>query len=621
MKWSDGKGRTLTVEKREVWKILRLKSKIFMNNRIGINVSFLRKPATGIGQVAFNFLKTLNRHPQNFKYLLYAEKNIDLELEKNFIKRVFLPPYKRDDLIRKIWWEKFCLPKKAKQDDCKAFISLYQCSTILPKNIKHTMIVHDIIPKLFPEYLNNWRKKLYWKLTERAIKKADKIIAISEHTKNDLIRYLQIPAEKIEVRYLDVDDIYKKDIDEDECARVLEKYNLEKGYIYFGGGLEKRKNVEMLLKAYKFLINSKSQIPNSKQVTSFNDKILNGNNKQKTNNKEKLNVVLMHGKNTNPNKKWYAWLADEMKKAEIKFVAPILPNADDPEINEWMNELDKIKSNKSSILIGHSRGGVAILRWLEKQPKNLKIKKVILVATNSGDSFKRNKTENNKGFFTKDGYDFGKIKQHCDDLVVLHSEDDEWVPFEAGEENAKGLNAKFLRFKNRGHFGSQLPKQEIPELLEEILNIQNLDIQSKFKIPPLVISGKLMPELAPLVTDVEKMVKELGLKERVKLLDFVSQEDLPALYKNANIFVYPSLYEGFGLPVLEAMNCGTPVICSNVSSLLEVGGTAVEYFNPKDEKELAEKMKKLLQDENLRQSLSEKGKEQTKKFSWEKFVR
>ena len=200
---------------------------------------------------------------------------------------------------------------------------------------------------------------------------------------------------------------------------------------------------------------------------NFKLKILNSNSNS---NKKISNVILMHGKNTNLREKWYPWLAEKMKKNNIKFTAPKLPNADDPEINEWMSELEKVKSNQNSVLIGHSRGGVAILRWLEKQPEDFKIKKVILVATNSGDSIKRNKTENNKGFFTKEGYDFEKIKKHCDDFVVLHSEDDEWVPFEAGEENSKGLNAKFLQFKNRGHFGSKLPKQEIPELLEEILN-------------------------------------------------------------------------------------------------------------------------------------------------------
>ncbi len=182
-----------------------------------------------------------------------------------------------------------------------------------------------------------------------------------------------------------------------------------------------------------------------------------------------INVILMHGKNTDPSKKWYPWLAKKMYENNIKFQSPLLPNTGNPNIDEWTIEVEKTKPNDDSILIGHSRGGVAILRWLEKQQPNFKVKKVILVATNSGKI--KNSTEKNSsnGFFTQKGFDFEKIKKHCNNFVVLHSKDDEWVPFSAGEENAKGLDAKFLIFDNLGHFGGKLPKQEIPELLNEIL--------------------------------------------------------------------------------------------------------------------------------------------------------
>lgn len=96
--------------------------------------------------------------------------------------------------------------------------------------------------------------------------------------------------------------------------------------------------------------------------------------------------------------------------------------------------------------------------------------KVVLIATNSGNSAKRNKTENNQGFFTETGYDFKKIKSHCDNFVVFHSRDDQWVPFEAEEENAQGLNAKFLKFDNKRHFGAEIDK--IPELLNEVIMIK-----------------------------------------------------------------------------------------------------------------------------------------------------
>lgn len=185
----------------------------------------------------------------------------------------------------------------------------------------------------------------------------------------------------------------------------------------------------------------------------------------------KINVILMHGKSTSPSKKWYPWLKQEMQKRNIKFDAPILPEPNDPVLDGWLDELSKLEINQNTILVGHSRGGVAILRFLEKQPLEFRVKKVILVAANSGSREKKGLAlKSNNGFYTKEGYDFKKIKNHCQDVVILHSKDDEWVPYSAGVENAKGLGAKFLSFKDRGHFGSKLKKQEIPELLNEILN-------------------------------------------------------------------------------------------------------------------------------------------------------
>jgi len=179
-------------------------------------------------------------------------------------------------------------------------------------------------------------------------------------------------------------------------------------------------------------------------------------------------VIIIHGKNTNPSEKWYPWLKQKLEEKNTRCIAPKLPNPEDPNINDWINEIIKTKPNNETILIGHSRGGVAILRWLEKLPKGEKVKQVILVATNAGNSEKRNKTENNKGFFTREGYDFEKIKSHCDNFVVIHSKDDKWVPFSSGEENAKGLGAKFKIYENKGHFGiKESPK--ITEVLEEIL--------------------------------------------------------------------------------------------------------------------------------------------------------
>ena len=175
----------------------------------------------------------------------------------------------------------------------------------------------------------------------------------------------------------------------------------------------------------------------------------------------------MHGKDTDPSRKWYPWLGEEVRKLGYEFIAPNLPKADNPVMEEWLNELDNADPDENTILVGHSRGGVAILRWLEKQPVGKKVKKVILVAANSGRlKDKAIKNESNYGFYTEEGYDFKKIKSHCDTFVVLHSKDDTWVPFSAGERNAKGLSARFLQFDHVGHFGKGV--NQIPELLKEL---------------------------------------------------------------------------------------------------------------------------------------------------------
>lgn len=110
------------------------------------------------------------------------------------------------------------------------------------------------------------------------------------------------------------------------------------------------------------------------------------------------------------------------------------------------------------------------------------------------------------------------------------------------------------------------------------------------------------------------------LKEKIIVTGFVADGDLAALYSAALAFVYPSLYEGFGLPPLEAMQCGTPVITSNKSSLPEVVEDAGVLVEPTDENAIADAMLKLYRDKNLRLSLSNKALQQAQKFSWKKFT-
>lgn len=109
--------------------------------------------------------------------------------------------------------------------------------------------------------------------------------------------------------------------------------------------------------------------------------------------------------------------------------------------------------------------------------------------------------------------------------------------------------------------------------------------------------------------------------EDIELKGYVSKEELKELYKKATVFIYPSLYEGFGFPVAEAMNCGAPCIASQSSSLTEVGGDAVLYFNPENVNELAQNILAITESEKLQKELIIKGKIQANKFKWSNFAK
>lgn len=111
-------------------------------------------------------------------------------------------------------------------------------------------------------------------------------------------------------------------------------------------------------------------------------------------------------------------------------------------------------------------------------------------------------------------------------------------------------------------------------------------------------------------------VNNLGFSERIKFTGPVDSSDLPAIYSGASIFVFPSLYEGFGIPVLEAMACGTPVITSNVSSLPEVAGDAALLIDPHSSTDLADAICRLISDRDMANLLKTKGFERIKKYSW-----
>ena len=116
------------------------------------------------------------------------------------------------------------------------------------------------------------------------------------------------------------------------------------------------------------------------------------------------------------------------------------------------------------------------------------------------------------------------------------------------------------------------------------------------------------------------MSKKYQHDPRVKFLPGVSDEYLQDLYNGAEVFVFASIYEGFGIPMLEAMHCGTPVIAANASCLPEVAGEAALYFEPLDSEDLSRVLKKILTDKDLRVCMINKGYSRKKLYSWDKTV-
>ncbi|NTW90297.1 MAG: glycosyltransferase family 4 protein [Candidatus Moranbacteria bacterium] len=376
--------------------------------KIGIDASFLRKPGNGIGQVTEQTLRALALLPESTKhqFVLYLEEYSDTSsLPGNFRKHVFLPSWKRDDIPRRYLWERM-LATKAAEDGCNAFISLSQSATVFPytiprsEGIRHLMVVHDIVPILFPAYRRKFTSRLHLGAIMTAIGKAERILAVSNTTKRDLELNLGIPSERISVAYPDCSNRFREPIPENDASRVLGKYDLTSGYIYHGGGLEIRKNTERLLRAYA-----------------------------------------------------------------------------------------------------------------------------------------------------------------------------------------------------------------------EILTDRNGDV------PPLVISGKIHDRRNRMATDVVGIIRKLKIQDHVKLLGFVPDEDLPALYKEALFFVFPSLYEGFGIPILEAFAEGTPVLAGRTAGAVpEVTGHAALLVETQDISAIRVGLERLMDDASFRDTLMERGTERVKDFSWEKFA-
>lgn len=158
------------------------------------------------------------------------------------------------------------------------------------------------------------------------------------------------------------------------------------------------------------------------------------------------------------------------------------------------------------------------------------------------------------------------------------------------------------------YVGSQFPYKNLVRLVEAYS-----DLARKGFPHMLVMAGKKDPRH---YSELKSKITELSLEARVRFVDYISKEELPRLYAQADLFVFPSVYEGFGLPVLEAMACGTPVVASRAGSIPEVVGDAAVLFDPRDVPEMAAAMEAVLGDPARRKAMRQKGLERAQRFSW-----
>ncbi len=367
--------------------------------KIGVSSIFLKHPSTGIGQVLIHLFKALEEVDQRNEYILLGTQSTpwsNVVGSRFSVLTASVPAFAtHTEITEQVMWEQFTGPANAH----KAGVDLFHIPYFAPPLILRSptvVTILDVIQLHSPAYRIGAKKKLYLNLAARAARNASLIITISQHARQDIVDTLKIPPERIRVTYLAAGDELAPIKDPAVLAEARSLYGLGEHYILYLGGLDQRKNVLQIVRAFAAL---------------------------------------------------YRQLGD-------------------PHLQLFI----------------------------------------------AGDPDKR--------------------------------------------------------------------------------------------------SGPLYPDPRPVAAD-------LGITSQV-IYRFVEEEDKAAIYSGASLFVFPSLYEGFGLTPLEAMSCGTPVICSNRTSLPEVIGDAAISLNPDDTQAWVQAMKAVLSNSTLRAELHTRGLRRAAQFSWRK---
>lgn len=370
--------------------------------KIGINTLFFRHPASGSGQYLIQLLNALAEIDTSNEYLLVGPEPISEQVQQQlrapftrYTKEVG-GPLGRNASLEKMTWEQWTGPRAARRLGVDVFHVPHFAPPLLTGSIPVVTTIHDVIPLRLPLYHSSAKARVYSSVVARAARHATLVITISQHAKQDIIETLKLPAERIRVIYQAVSEKFRPIEDEARLAAARARYGLTGRYVFYLGGLDARKNVPQLVRAFSQL---------------------------------------------------YKRLGD-------------------PHLQ-------------------------------------------LLISGN-----------------------------------------------------------------------------------------------------PDKLSGSLFPDPRPVAAD-------LGMSGQI-MYRFVEEEDKPLIYSGASVFVFPSLYEGFGLTPLEAMNCGTPVVCSNRTSLPEVVGDAALTIDPDDLPAMVEAIYQVLTTPALSTDLRTRGLERAKLFSWRK---
>ncbi|MBV9711145.1 MAG: glycosyltransferase family 4 protein [Ktedonobacteraceae bacterium] len=367
--------------------------------KIGVNALFFQYPATGTGQYMTHLLSALSQVDSQNEYVLFGPQPVETSpIPFPYYVQPVPALAARNRNVGKVVWEQFTGPDVAQKQGVDVFHVPYFAPPLFPRT-STVVTIHDVIPMRLPAYQPDARVKAYMHLIARAAHHATQIITVSEHARRDIIDVLKLPSDRIHVIYEAAGEEYRPVTDAEILAKTRVRYGLNERYIFYLGGLDQRKNVQQLVRAF-------------------------------------AHVHRMIG---------------------------------DPQLQ-------------------------------------------------------------------------------------------------------------------------------------------------------LLIAGNPDRQKGPLFPDPRPVAADLGMSGQI-IYRFVEEEDKPALYSGASLFVFPSLYEGFGLDPLEAMSCGAPVVCSNRTSLPEVVGDAAIMVDPTDTQKLVEAMRRVLSDETLQTDLRARSLQRATLFNWQKTAR